>query len=38
MDEGRFLYVPLNSSGFKMAMGLRPLDEKDWFKRICASS
>ena len=32
MDEGRFPYVPLNPSGFKMAMGLRPLEEQDWLQ------
>lgn len=32
MDSGPIPYVPLNPSGFKMAMGLRPLEEKDWFQ------
>lgn len=30
MEEERFPYVPLSPGGFKMAMGLRPLDESEW--------
>ena len=32
MEQDRFPYMPLNSSGFKMAMGLRPLDESEWLQ------
>jgi hypothetical protein len=32
MPESRFPYVPLNSAGYKMAMGLRPLEESEWLQ------
>jgi dimethylamine monooxygenase subunit A len=32
VEPGPIPYVPLNPAGFKMAMGLRPLEEKDWLQ------